>query len=215
MGMGRLSKIILNIQADITQSQFSLAFTKVRKSLTMPAAQWTSKQVLLCTLWTAKKEAATQRGIAAGEDGTCKNCLEDREEDTAHLMFDCTITHEMLEWAYRAINEAGAEVLQGPQSPYPLILNKYHVMFHKIPRQVPRAQMRDIDDILIILKHVIYRMRMRDSPERRPTRRAVAMRFLDEFDKHIRVMEHNGKPTQFLKRINEIISNLAGWNRVI
>ena len=198
---------------DITQSQFSLAFTKLRKSLTMPAAQWTSHQVLTRTLWTAKKEAETQRGIAAGEDGTCKNCLEDREEDTAHIMFDCSVTKELTEWIYQAINQAGGEGNAGSQSPYPLIASKYQVMFHKIPRQVNRQQMRDIDDTLIIMKHVIYRMRMRQERDRRPTRRAVALRFIDEFDKHIRVMEHNGKPTQFLKRINEIIANIAGWNR--
>ena len=201
---------------DITQSQFSLAFTKIRKSLTMPAAQWTSTQVLLRTLWTAKKEAATQRGIAAGETGTCKNCLEDREEDTVHLMYECAVTKEQLEWIYSAINQAGAEATQGQtQSPYPLILNKYHVLFHKIPRQINRAQMRDIDDTLVILKHLIYRMRLRRSSDRRPARRGVTLQFLDEYDKHISVMQHNGQSTQFLKRINENLSILAGWDRVI
>ena len=198
---------------DITQAQFSLAFTKVRKSLTMPAAQWTTKQILLRTLWTAKKEANTQRGMAAGEDGNCKNCLEDSEEDTAHLMFDCPVTKELLEWVYRSINQAGSEESPGPQSPYPLIMNKYQVLFHKIPRQVSRAHMRDIDDILMIVKHVLYRMRMREDSNRRPTRRGVAMRFLIEYEKHIKVMEYNGKPTQFLKKTNEILCNIAGWQR--
>ena len=179
----------------------------------MPAAQWTTKQILLRTLWTAKKEANTQRGMAAGEDGNCKNCLEDSEEDTAHLMFDCPVTKELLEWVYRSINQAGSEESPGPQSPYPLIMNKYQVLFHKIPRQVSRAHMRDIDDILMIVKHVLYRMRMREDSDRRPTRRGVAMRFLIEYEKHIKVMEYNGKPTQFLKKINEILSNIAGWQR--
>ena len=60
---GNCPRSFSTLQADgftgITQNQFSAAFIKVRKSLTMSAAQWTSTQVLLRTLWTAKKEAAT------------------------------------------------------------------------------------------------------------------------------------------------------------
>ena len=110
-------------------------------------------------------------------------------------MYECAVTKEQLEWIYSAINQASAEVTQGQtQSPYPLILNKYHVLFHKIPRQINRAQMRDIDDTLLILKHLIYRMRLRSSSDRRPARWGVTLQCFSRVGKtHLKALNMSNK----------------------
>ena len=192
---------------DITQKQFSAAFVKVRKTLAMPAAQWTSTQVLTCTLWTAKKEATTRRGIAAGETGDCKNCLEDEEESVAHAMYHCTVMQELLEWVYRAINE-----VRGNNAPgHPLVPNVYQVLFHKLSSDISFSHRNTIDDLLILAKHQLYQLRMRDDSQRRPTRRRVAGQYIGELRRHIEVLEHNGKTTQFIKEIEQRLSEIARW----
>ena len=194
---------------DITQKQFSTAFVKVRKTPAMPAAQWTSTQVLTRTLWTAKKEATTRRGIAAGETGECKNCLEQEEESVAHAMYYCTVMQELLEWIYRAINDVRGNAAPG----HPMAPNVYQVLFHKLSNDISFSHRNTIDDLLIIAKHHLYQLRMRADSQLRPTRRRVAGLYIIELRRHIEVLEHNGRTTQFIKDFEERLSEIARWPR--
>ena len=121
----------------------------------------------------------------------------------------CAVMQELLEWIYMAINDVRGNAAPG----HPLVHNVYQVLFHKLPSEISFSHRNTIDDILIIAKHHLYQLRMRGDSQQRPTRRRVAGHYIIELRRHIAVLGHNGKTTQFMKDFEERLSVIARWPR--
>ena len=124
---------------------FMDAFEKVRKTHLTPSIQWTSTQILLRTLWTKVKESFSRRGNV---DNRCMNCGL-APEHTKHLFYECNLMVNLMRKVEIAIEECGIEV--------PITLNM--MLFHAYGGDISKETRRDIDDLLMIMKHCVYRAR--------------------------------------------------------
>ena len=152
---------------DISESNFMKAFLTVRNSLLAPSFRWTATQVLLRTLWTKVKESSTRRGDG---DDTCLNCgLE--PEHTSHMLFSCELAREVREKLVEMLVEVHGQ---------DYVIDIDTVLFHVHDENVQNDVQRDIDDLLLIYKHVIYRVRFRDNTDRIPRVRQILILIIFE-----------------------------------
>ena len=133
----------------VEKHDFKNAFEKVRKTHLTPAIQWTSTQILLRTLWTKVKESCSRRGNV---DNRCLNCGA-APEHTKHLFYECNLMIGVMRKLEKAIEECGIEV--------PITLNM--MLFHAYGGEISKDTRRDIDDLLMIVKHCLYRARFREN----------------------------------------------------
>ena len=137
----------------VDKYDFMNAFEKVRKTHLTPSIQWTSTQILLRTIWTKVKEMASRRGNA---DNRCLNCGM-APEHTKHLFYECNLMVNVFEKLATAINEeCGLDIN--------ITMNM--VMFHAYDLDITEGQRQDIDDLLMIVKHCVYRARFRENVAR-------------------------------------------------
>ena len=194
---------------DLSQEEYSNAFVRVRASLLPPSTQWTSSQVLYRTLWTSAKEANTRRAMLDGTTAVCKNCLDPNSiENTKHLLYDCTLAKEVLTFVTNSINDI-AQLVEGanPNSVYPLTLNPYMVLFHKLPRGMKGTDRTDIEDIMMVVKHVLYKLKFRDVTEQQPNFGTV-MRAIDhDLQMHLRVLNYKVKSAPMMRSLIAKIEN--------
>ena len=137
----------------VDKYDFMNAFEKVRKTHLTPSIQWTSTQILLRTIWTKVKEMASRRGNA---DNRCLNCGM-APEHTKHLFYECNLMVNVFAKLATAINEeCGLDIN--------ITLNM--VMFHAYDLDITEGQRQDIDDLMMIAKHCVYRARFRENVAR-------------------------------------------------
>ena len=150
------------VRDDWTQlppAAFIRAFETVRRTCLLPSIQWTSFQILTRTLWTNLKEANTARGRENGTVERCANCLDDIEH-TLHLMYECTIANSLLAKVYQVINRVLPPLIGNDG--LPLVMAIDQVIFFHLPRELPNDICQDINDVFMIVKHSLYRLRMRE-----------------------------------------------------
>ena len=133
--------------------------------------QWTSLQVLLRTLWTNVKEANTARNIVTPTPihQNCSNC-HIHPEHTVHLLFECHIAQEVWTVVQGKFNECAARLRNGY---VPVIITRDQVMFNHPPEGLNKYEVRDLIDFIIIIKHVLYRLKYRERIERVPSSRLI------------------------------------------
>ena len=136
----------------VDKYDFMEAFVKVRITELTPSIQWTSTQILLRTLWTKVKESNSRRGNV---DNRCLNC-GNAPEHTKHLFFECELIRGIMGKVEVAINESFVNI--------PLTINM--MMFHSYDAEISKEDRRDIDDLLMIVKHCVYRVRFRENMQR-------------------------------------------------
>ena len=193
---------------DITVKEYFGAFVRIRASLVSPRIQWTSWQVLLRTLWTNHKESMTARN---GGDPTCNNCFEmNSVQNAKHLFHDCTVAHALMTVIVNAINDYGQLVNGGnPDSPYPVVLNPYLVLFHKLPRRMSESDKTDIADALMTAKHRLYRIRCRDDNEAVPTPPALLIIIVHDLEWHLRILNHKVKAAPLMRSLISKLKDIA------
>ena len=162
----------------IDSADFMKAFLKIRKTELMASFQWTSTQVLLRTLWTKVKELRA-RPLAQNADDLCVNCRQ-AAEHIVHMMFECPLMQEVLQKISRMIN-------RGEENNVDLSCDV--VLFHVKPEGISDGKQRDLIDILMIVKHVIYRIRFRENVNVFPTTKAVIIDIILEMEKFDRICE--------------------------
>ena len=108
------------------------------------------------------KEASTARGRENGVNGRCANCLDDQEH-TLHLMYECPTAAQLLDEVYRSFNLV-LPPLVGNDG-FPLVMSIDQVIFFHLPPELPSDVKQDINDVLMIVKHSLYRLRMRDDQD--------------------------------------------------
>ena len=177
---------VTNIEASV----FMEAFERITKTSVRVPVQWTSMQIMLRTLWTKVKEANTRRRRNNGDDGEedvddrCLNCgLE--PEHTLHLMVNCRYASGIREAIFRQINEDRDNEIQA---------NGDTTLFHAGMEELSAGERRDVDDILLIYKHVVYRTRFRDN-NRMPTVKFGIISLIIELLKHANLSKIEGTST--------------------
>lgn len=82
----------------------------------------------------------------------CMNCGL-APEHTKHLFYECNLMVNLMRKVEIAIEECGIEV--------PITLNM--MLFHAYGGDISKETRRDIDDLLMIMKHCVYRARFREN----------------------------------------------------
>ena len=182
----------------ISKESFLDAFTSVCKSDLLPSIKWTSWQILLRTLWTQVKESNTSR---QGDD-QCLNCFQ-HPEHTVHLMFTCNVAQGSLQ----AIKDAVNSLLEDE-----IDMTSDLVLFHKVPATVPPNQRRDIIDLLLIFKHIIYRTRFRENQNRRPTVKLIIISIILEMEKLVLIKNRQCQTADNLICYIQELRNSINWN---
>ena len=165
---------------NLSPANFVRAFECVHRTCLLPSIQWTSFQILTRTLWTNLKEASTTRGYENGVVGHCANCLE-VPEHTLNLMYECPVASQLLEHVYGAINRV-LPPLVGNEG-LALVMSLDQVIFFHLPSELHDDIRQDIHDIFMIVKHSIYRLRLREDQLNIPTLFDVMLPVLLELGK--------------------------------
>ena len=136
------------------------------------------------------------RPYAALGDDRCVNCLM-APEHTAHLMYDCVIAQGVLRNISQMINQYTAVDVR---------LTRDVVLFHVKPGEITESLQRDLTDILMIFKHVLYRSRFDQEIVNLPTAKGMTITVILELTKFERISE---------APINDYITDLRriiNWN---
>ena len=182
----------------ISKESFLDAFSSVYKSDLLPSIKWTSLQILLRTLWTQVKESNSSR---QGDD-RCLNCLQ-HPEHTTHLMVTCPVAQGSLQLIKDAVNSLLDDEID---------MSCDLVLFHKVPATVSRHQRQDIIDLLLIFKHVIYRIRFRENQNRQPTVKLVTISIILETEKLILSKNRQCHIAENLICYVQELRNSINWN---
>ena len=180
----------------IDQTSFMKAFKSLYKSELLPAVKWTSLQVLLRTLWTKVKESRSRGG-----DDRCLNCALEPEH-TAHMLFHCSLTTGVLQKLAPCISHVTDDDID---------LTLDAVLFHHLPSCRDKQVKSTLTDVLMIIKHVIYRLRFRENIDRLPTVKLVIITAILEIQKYILLKTRNGDDTEMLKSINLKLRQEINW----
>ena len=179
----------------IDEASFMKAFVAVYKSELLPSLKWTSLQVLIRTLWTKVKESQGRGG-----DDRCVNCGL-AAEHTVHMMHQCRLSSAVLQKL-----EASFESLD-----IDIELTVDAVLFHKLPDNLSRKEKEDIIDILMIFKHVTYRIRFRENIDRRPTPKLILISMILEMQKLTTLKNRNCEDTEMLTRMISCLRQEINW----
>ena len=117
--------------------------------------------------------------MAQNADDLCVNCRQ-AAEHIVHMMFECPLMQEVLQKISRMIN-------RGEENNVDLSCDV--VLFHVKPEGISDGKQRDLIDILMIVKHVIYRIRFRENVNVFPTTKAVVIDIILEMEKFDRICE--------------------------
>ena len=128
-------------------------------------------------------------------------------------MYYCPTARRLWDKVFDAISRAGLAASAGdPIQHYPLQHDVYAILFLKIPLGLDATQRRDIYDIITVTKHVIYKVRFRDDPDRIPSARRLTILTIDDLELTAQLKLINASRT---KIFNDVIVNLRdsiGWN---
>ena len=188
----------------IPASLFSSALQRVKSSILPPQFLWTSIQIFLRTLWTKVKEAKTRRMANQNPiDNSCSNCGL-LPEHTQHLMVDCVLARAVWNEIQEIFNKTAREENHQEEDIY---LDRDTIMFN----QVKGTNKEDLRDIIMVTKHVIYRVKFRENPNRLPTKRMILVMVVLEIEKVILLKNYKNKISFFMHDFNNELRNVCGF----
>ena len=197
----------------ISASDFSQAFSRIRASLTAPSIQWTSTQILLRTLWTRVKEANSARRNNDDPnlpfDTSCLNCGQ-HPEHTIHIFFQCQLAVNTWEKILECYNEVAPRYTRDTTS-FPVTTTADMVLFQHTPNQLQAAAATDLFDLMMVTKHVLYRLRFRDNLQRYPTLRLVLIHVALEIEKIVIIRRKAGVWGEGMHDIQEELKSAVGF----
>ena len=129
-------------------------------------------------------------------NASCINCgLAD--EHTSHMLYECEKMRGIINVFETCLNRNRPD-----DENIKIDLNM--MFFHHFPDRV-NCNKRDIIDMLMIAKHVVYRVRFRENIERRPTNRMLILTCIIELQKLVPCRLRMGTDVVGL---NEVITEL-------
>ena len=106
------------------------------------------------------------------------------------------------------INESATR-LRNDFSPIEIASNQ--VMFNHPPAGLTDQEKRDVVDIIMIVKHVLYRLKFREDPNRLPSPRLALIVTAMETEKALMVRSYLGKPTRLVSTFMEAVKTHVGF----
>ena len=193
---------------NISSSEFSKALARSRSNPLPPSIQWTSIAVFLRTLWTNVKEARTARNQArqAPIDPTCSNCGLSPER-TIHLLYQCPLAQQV--WTY-LIDEINVLASLNNPTHSPIQLTSDLVLFNHTPNNLQDQIAIDLLQIVMTVKHLIYRFKFRENLKRFPTVRLSLLTAALDLDKTVMVRQRSGLESHFLENMVDKIKTRVG-----
>lgn len=193
----------------ITPAQFSQSMLRSRQTLLPPAVQWTSIQCQLRTLWTNVKEQRTIRNLARPTPVTnlCSNC-QISPEHTIHLIYECPLAQRMWDCIADCFNQS---ILNQANVTTPIVLDRDNIMFNHPPNGIGDRQKHDIIDIVMVVKHAIYRLKFRENIDALPSIRLLMVIVAIDLEKAITVRNYMNKDSFLLSDVTEKIKSRAGF----
>ena len=196
---------------NISALDMSRAFEKVRATNVTPAVQWTSTQILLRTIWTRVKESNTRRNInnQALVNDLCSNCGT-APERTMHLFYECPLASAIWNRALEIYNQVMSRT-QNFRNALPVQLNLDLIIFHKFPDNLPKMAANDLNDIILMGKHVIYRFKFGENSERHPSLRLTTITLALELERLVEVRKKKGEIFSDMETIINEMKRLEGF----
>ena len=155
-------------------------------------------QVLLRTLWTRVKERRARPGVNA----SCLNCGQ-ADEHTVHMLFECQLMRGMLVIIERVINR---------QRGLNIVFDLDTVLFHKITGCEDEDLRCEINDVLLVTKHIVYRVRFRENVDRYPTIKMMMLTLIIELQKLVPAKRRVNKRTCGLTDIIQQLRIEMQWD---
>ena len=193
----------------ISPDDFSKAFDRVRSRNVTPSVQWTSVQILLRTLWTKVKESNTSRHNITQADTMCSNCGT-TPEHTKHLVFECSLATEIWKIVFDSFNNQYPTLFH-VREPFPIQISADCVLFHQTPNSLPAKAKNDLNEIMLIIKHVLYRFKFRDNLERYPSVRLGTITSALELEKLLAVRKNRCEWVTGLEAIIKDMKSMVGF----
>ena len=193
----------------ISPDDFSKAFDRVRSRNVTPSVQWTSVQILLRTLWTKVKEANTSRHNNTQADTMCSNCGT-TPEHTKHLVFECSLATQIWRIVFDSFNNQYPTLFH-VREPFPIQISADCVLFHQTPNSLPAKAKNDLNEIMLIIKHVLYRFKFRDNLERYPSVRLGTITSALELEKLLAVRKNRCEWVTGLEAIIKDMKSIVGF----
>ena len=193
----------------LSATEFSRSFYSIRSSTLPPSVQWTSFQIMLRTLWTNVKESGTPRNLTSDNPigQWCSNCHL-LPEHTVHLVYQCHLAGAVWEEVERMFNQCVATLR--PEFD-PVTFGQDNVMFNFPPQSLRREERRDFMDVVMLVKHVLYRLKFRHDPNSIPSARRVLIIIGLDLEKAVLVRNFLGKYSTMLQSFLGFIKSHVGF----
>ena len=136
----------------------------------------------------------------------CSNCHA-QPEHTAHLLFHCQLAQEVWTAVADAFN-ACASLLDNLH--VPLVISLDNVLFNHSPPTI-RNNRRDIVDLFMLVKHVLYRLKFRTDLATTPSLRRVLVIAVIDLEKAISVRNSLNKNTTLFTNVTESLQSRVGF----
>merc|ERR1712208_247428 len=93
----------------------------------------------------------------------------------------------------------------------PFQLNTDNILYNYPPQHLKSAERTDMCDIIMLTKHILYRLKFRDDIDNRPSVRRVLVILSVELNKANSVRNFMNKNSAVFSGIIEMIKNEAGF----
>ena len=193
---------------NINPQQFSKAMQRIRANILPPSTQWTNITIFLRTTWTNVKEANSHRNQLNNNpvSPNCSNCRNDPER-TKHLFYECPLAQNLWSTIIADFNEL---IIEEEPLSTPIQLSPDMIMFNQAPQSLSEAEKTDLIDVIMTLKHRIYRYKFRDNMQRIPSHRETTLFSALDIDRIILIRQHNGLEFSFLNKLNDKLKTRVG-----
>ena len=194
---------------NISSMEFSRSFLRTRRSTLPPSIQWSNLQTLLRTLWTNVKEQRSRRRLQNQNlpNPLCSNCHLSPEH-TVHLLYQCRVAQDVWTRINRILNEC----FRTHRDDFaPFQLNMDNILHNYPPQHLKSAERTDLCDIIMLTKHILYRLKFRDDIDNRPSVRRVLVILSVELNKANSVRNFMNKNSAVFSGIIEMVKNEAGF----
>ena len=179
-----------------------------RESNLLPSIQWTSIIAIIRTMWTKSKQA--KRTTIGPVDVGCSNCGQD-VETTTHLMYTCQLADLVWTTMFTTVND---ELAQRISDFVPQVKECDAILFHYLPNIKDDRLRLNVIELIMIIKHILYRLKFRENYQRFPTQKRVLLLTVIELEKLITCRKFLGKDYGFLFDIKNAFREKLGMGSV-
>ena len=128
-------------------------------------------------------------------------------------MYLCPVANQLSDKIFTAISQAGLEVTRGEaRRPFPVQHNIYAILFLKLPHGLHVTHRRDIYDMITVTKHVLYKVRFRDDPDRIPSIRRLTILTIEDLELTALLKRKNGSKTEIFDGVIDRLRASIGWD---